>query len=367
MNYKPSYKFISWNVRGANEREKRLAIRQTIILEKPDIVCMQETKISCMTNKIAKELCGRRLDHFSTRDADGTRGGILIAWSDRKFSLVDTTVRTYSLSLLFKNREDSSTFLYTGVYGPSVRPNRQSFFEELRSLKPLNNTPWIVSGDFNTTMRQEERNNPNSDWRGTINFARLVSDLDLLNITLQGRRFTWSNERDDPSMAQLDRFLISSDWNTKFPNSQQLSLPNTSSDHCPISYTAQTQFQKTNLFRFENCWLKFQQLDELVAQQWEQMGEANTPEQLHGKFKALQKAIKNWAADRVGSIKEQIKVCRDFLGWIDKAKEIRRVTLMEKYVTCLIKKRYTTLAILEEDIWKQRAKIRWELQGDKNT
>lgn len=36
-------------------------------------------------------------------------------------------------------------------------------------------------------------------------------------------------------------------------------------------------------------------------------------------------------------------------------------------MTCQVKKRYTDLAILEEDIWRQRAKLRWELQGDKNT
>lgn len=166
MNYKTSYKFISWNVRGVNQKEKRLAIRQTIILEKPDIVCLQETKVSIMTNRMAKELCGRKLARFETRDAEGTRGGILIAWDTRKFSMMSATVRTYSLSILFTNQEDSSTFLYTGVYGPSIRANRTSFFEELSSIKPTNNTPWILSGDFNVTMRQEEINNSNSDWRG---------------------------------------------------------------------------------------------------------------------------------------------------------------------------------------------------------
>lgn len=367
MNYKPSYKFISWNVRGVNEKEKRLAIRQTIILENPDMVCLQETKIADMSDRMAKELCGRKLDQFATRDAEGTRGGIFIAWTTRKFSLISTTIRTYSLSLLFKNLEDSSTFLYTGVYGPSVRINRPSFFEELKDLKPVNSIPWILNGDFNVTMRNEERNNPTSDWRGTLTFARLVSELELLNITLQGRKFTWSNEREDPSMAKLDRFLISEEWNNKFPNSQQQSLANTSSDHCPILYTAQTQFQKTNLFRFENCWLQFPELDEVVAKLWEQEGEANTPTQLNHKLQALQKEIKIWAAARVGSIKAQIKVCREFIGWLDKAKETRSVTLLEKFIACQIKKRYTDLSILEEDIWKQRAKLRWELKGDKNT
>lgn len=38
--------FVSWNVRGLNERSKCLAVRQTILIENPDIICLQETKLS---------------------------------------------------------------------------------------------------------------------------------------------------------------------------------------------------------------------------------------------------------------------------------------------------------------------------------
>lgn len=101
--------------------------------------------------------------------------------------------------------------------------------------------------------------------------------------------------------------------------------------------------------------------------QWEESGEANTPVQLHKKFQELQKAIKQWASMKVGLIKGQIKACRDFLGWIDKVKEIRTASALEKFIACIVKKRHTDLSVLEEDIWKQRAKIKWKIYGDKNT
>ena len=47
--------------------------------------------------------------------------------------------------------------------------------------------------------------------------------------------------------------------------------------------------------------------------------------------------------------------------------ELRQISDLEKFVKALIKNRYTELAVLEEQMWKQRAKVKWELEGDKNT
>lgn len=40
---------------------------------------------------------------------------------------------------------------------------------------------------------------------------------------------------------------------------------------------------------------------------------------------------------------------------------------LEKFITAIIKRRYTELSVIEEDMWKQRSKLNWELQGDKGT
>lgn len=69
----------------------------------------------------------------------------------------------------------------------------------------------------------------------------------------------------------------------------------------------------------------------------------------------------------MGKLKSQIKVCRDFIGWVEEAQERRELTDREKRVKALIKKRYTSLAVYQEDMWRQRAKLRWELQGDQST
>lgn len=88
MNYKEKIKFITWNVRGLNERDKRLAVRQTIFLEKPDIVCFQETKLRRMDDILMKEMCGRRINQRAVLNAHGTRGGILIGWRESRYEII---------------------------------------------------------------------------------------------------------------------------------------------------------------------------------------------------------------------------------------------------------------------------------------
>lgn len=59
MDIVSNIKILSWNVRGLNEKKKRLAIRQTVLLEKPDILSFQETKLRTVDELLLKQSCGR--------------------------------------------------------------------------------------------------------------------------------------------------------------------------------------------------------------------------------------------------------------------------------------------------------------------
>lgn len=184
---------------------------------------------------------------------------------------------------------------------------------------------------------------------------------------MSGRKYTWANTRDQPSMAKLDRFLLSNEWNAKFPNTKQKTLPNTSSDHCPVMIEAFTDFRKTKTFRFETFWLHMPEFKDMVKEEWQRHPTASTPAQMHTKLQQLQSTITTWEKSKVGNIRAQTKVCRQFIAWIEEVQEIRQPTNLEKNVKATIKLRFTQLAVLEEDLWRQRAKTKWELEGDKNT
>lgn len=323
MNYKTKIKSVSWNVRGLNEKDKRIAVRETVFFEKPDIVCFQETKLSVIDDVMRKEICGRRLNKYVTLPARGTRGGIMIAWQEKRFHKISETRSEYCLTVNLKDALLDKSIVYTGVYGPNNSAMRRNFFHELEEMKPNDDTPWIIAGDFNTTLEMQDGNSTNQDMRWPIEFQNCLSELGLQDIRMEGRTYTWSNTREQPAMAKLDRFLISVAWSTAFPNSKQQTLPNTNSDHCPIRFEAMTDFKKSKIFRFEKFWLKIPDFKEFVIQEWQGMQLAENTTQLHQKLIKLQKRITQWTTKRVGNIKRQIIVCREFIGWVEEAQEVR--------------------------------------------
>ena len=81
----------------------------------------------------------------------------MVFWGNRVLDLVDLQKGLFSISCIFKSCEDGFIWTFTGVYGPTVRRKRESFWEELGAIKGLWNGPWCVVGDFNAILSLEER------------------------------------------------------------------------------------------------------------------------------------------------------------------------------------------------------------------
>jgi len=85
------------------------------------------------------------------------------------------------------------------------------------------------------TRFTEERQGCVGNLNDMDSFNDLICELALIDIPLEGRSFTWSNKRDIPMFAKLDRYLISEAWDDNFPLSTCNALSNTLFDHRPIS------------------------------------------------------------------------------------------------------------------------------------
>jgi exonuclease III len=51
-----SLKILTWNVRGLNNRDKRLRIKNMIKDWHADVICLQETKLELITTQIVRSL-----------------------------------------------------------------------------------------------------------------------------------------------------------------------------------------------------------------------------------------------------------------------------------------------------------------------
>lgn len=70
-------------------------------------------------------------------------------------------------------------------------------------------------------------------------FRKVIDDLALADLHLSGRSFTWSNERENPTMERLDRALASIEWLEEHPN--YLIGSTDSSDHAPLLIVLSTE------------------------------------------------------------------------------------------------------------------------------
>lgn len=71
---------LIWNVRGLNNKARCDYVRDTVLSSKADIVCLQETKVEAFSAYLLLSACGTEFDKCLTLPANGTCGGILIAW-----------------------------------------------------------------------------------------------------------------------------------------------------------------------------------------------------------------------------------------------------------------------------------------------
>ena len=88
---------------------------------------------------------------------------------------------------------------------------------------------------------------------------------------MTGRRFTWANSLPEPTYEKLDRVLMSTDWEDKYPlvTVRALERIEDLSDHAPLLLSTGTL--KSNVrhrFKFELGWLLRDGFDDMVKRVW---------------------------------------------------------------------------------------------------
>ena len=68
---------LIWNVRGLNDRAKRDSIKSLVLDTMPSIVCLQETKLSSISDFGIITILGSAYGNFIFSPALGTRGVFL--------------------------------------------------------------------------------------------------------------------------------------------------------------------------------------------------------------------------------------------------------------------------------------------------
>jgi exonuclease III len=127
---------LNWNVRGLNAPVKHSALRDMATSVHATMVCIQETKLCHIDERLVLEMLGPKFhDSFSFLPSIGTSGGILIASSEDHFKLISSQCTKYMLTIRIQMLNDGTEWSFTGVYDPQQEADKLFFLEELKSLK----------------------------------------------------------------------------------------------------------------------------------------------------------------------------------------------------------------------------------------
>ena len=97
------------------------------------------------------------------------------------------------------------------------------FLAEMAQLAPDPSNLWIILGDFNLMRSQSDKNSDSFRQNEADAFNDMIHALALIDLPLLKKAYTWSNNRDQPTLQRIDRVFINQSWAKLSPT--HLSLP----------------------------------------------------------------------------------------------------------------------------------------------
>jgi len=97
-------------------------------------------------------------------------------------------------------------------YGPAQREYKENFLIEMAHVCTKESLLYIIGGDFTIMHQPQDKSKENFEIKWPDLFNMVIQTLDLREIEMSGRQYTWASSGDDPTFEKLDRVLVSTEW-----------------------------------------------------------------------------------------------------------------------------------------------------------
>ncbi|OMO96399.1 reverse transcriptase [Corchorus capsularis] len=259
-------------------------------------------------------------------------GGLALLWQDP--SLIN--IVSFSSSHIDANVRSSTNreWRLTGFYGRPETSRRHESWDLLRQLSEQSTLPWMCVGDFNEILTNDEKiGGPPRSQRQMEMFRATVEFCEFRDLPIKGPLMTWSR-------------LMSSE-----------------SDHLPLHIEILDKpwvgIHYNHRFRFERMWLTHDGVQTIINGSWNVQQEMSIQQRIASCAQSLQ----HWDKTVFGNVRYSIrKKKRDLERYY---KEAQRNGLSGPLNDCLndIHELYDR----EESMWRQRSKVSWLREGDRNS
>lgn len=324
------------------------AVRSVISASNPSVVCLQETKLELVSPAIVCETLRPAYQSFFFLPDVGTRGGILLAWQDRDVAISNPILGRHHITALVSSPGGDRPCWITGVYGPQQDDEKIDFLADLHGERASCTGPWQLGGDFNMILFAADKNNDRLNRRVMHRFRRFLTDHELRDLYMNGWRYTWSNERDQPTLVRDDCILCTSTWESQHPHCFLQCLSSAASDHCPLLVDCTPRILGARRCHFERFWPQLDGFLDVVSEAWLSVPPDPDPfPTLVLRLKATSRRLQSWSSRTIGNIALQLQVARELIACLDAAQDMRALTTSETWLRRKLKGAYLGLASLD--------------------
>ncbi|XP_018435427.2 uncharacterized protein LOC108807663 [Raphanus sativus] len=267
------------------------------------------------------------------------------------------------------------SFTVAFVYARNCIVERRRLWNIVRTLaasSPLNQSPWLVVGDFNQVLSMEEVYSfvpaPVS-LRGISDFSECLSAAGLFDLAGRGCHFTWSNKSPiSPKSRKLDRALVNEEWRQRFTESNAYFDVPGCSDHSPCLVTiSEAEDRRRSRFNFFTFFTTHPEYHQRLQTAWETVLIPSDPMiSLCQKLKAAKFCCKSINQEFFSDIERRTKEAFEDLESIQR--QMMNLPTPELFESeRRARDLWLILAAAEECFFRQKSRIRWLEEGDANT
>lgn len=321
-----------------------------------------------MSDQLILNTLGQRFVHqYAYLPADGSKGRVILACDENFFSLSDVHLGQLSVSATVIMREERLQWSITVVYGPQLEADKIAFLAELENLQSVMKSAWFIVGDFNLIYQASDKNNDRLNRRMMQHFKGLIDKIQVKELHLPGRRFTWVGDGPIPTQTKIDHAFATTDWDL-FANSRLFPLSSAYSDHAPIFLVGNEKRDNFPNFRFESYWLQLPGFLEVVQSSWQKPFLATNNLAIFClKLHRLARDLRRWSRYQIGDIKLQLAVATEVILQLEVAQESRVLSVDERSLLSNLKSKFLGLAVLNKLKIRQRSRMSWLKEGDVNS
>jgi hypothetical protein len=199
-------------------------------------------------------------------------------------------------------------------------------------------------------------------------FREVIQYCGFTDLGYSGTPYTWDNRRENGHniKVRLDWALVDDNMLDLFSDSVVVHVQTAESDHCAIKIELK-QFGmiqnqgRARPFRYENMWRRHPSYEDVVASSW---GDGcRSLMDVNANLGSMQRVLRQWDKNKFGSVRNELKLLRSCLEVL-RGLSLRRGPTKEERDTA---RRVTELLAREESMEKQRSRVDWLREGDRNT